>query len=99
MNKIIKGAVIISAATLFLVSCNNNNPRKRGIEAGKAACECYKLEDFEAVDSCMKRIEQENAEYLNDTAYINAMEEQFIRYITEGVNDIVKQEVVTENEQ
>lgn len=90
MNKAFKITIAIAAMGLFCVSCTNNNPRSRGIEAGKKACECYKLEDFKTVDSCLKVIEQENTEFLNDTAYTNAMEEELIRCVTEGVTDIAK---------
>ena len=38
MSKTIKKISILSAAIFFLISCNGNNPRNRGIEAGKAAC-------------------------------------------------------------
>ncbi len=87
MNKTIKFLFAISFASLILSSCNNGNPRKRGIEAGRTACECYKLEDFETVDSCLKKIEVENAEFLADTAYTNAMEEQLIRCVSDGVGN------------
>lgn len=87
MNKIVRTLLTLTAATIILSSCGNGNPRNRGIEAGKAACQCYNLEDFEAVDSCIKKIEQENAEFLNDTAYTNAMEEQILRCLTDGVID------------
>lgn len=90
MNKIVKTLLLISAATVILSSCGNGNPRKRGTEAGKAACQCYKLDDFESIDSCLKTIEQENAEFLNDTAYTNAMEEQILRCLADGVIDFTK---------
>lgn len=90
MNKALAIIATISMVGLFCISCGNNNPRNRGIEAGKKACQCYNLENFEAVDSCLKLIENENADFLDDTAYTNAMEEQLIRCVSEGVIDIVK---------
>lgn len=90
MNKSLKTILALSAAALFFSSCTGGTPRVRGTEAGEAACQCYKLGEFEAVDSCLKVIEQDNAEFLNDTAYTNAMEEQILRCVTDDVIDIVK---------
>lgn len=90
MNKVIKAIVCLSISVIFLSSCSGGSPRNRGIEAGKAACECYKLEDFESIESCLKTIEQENAEFLNDSAYTNAMEEQLLRCVSDGVIDFAQ---------
>ena len=90
MNKAIRVFLCLSVSTILLSACSGNNPRNRGIEAGKAACKCYNLEGFEAVDSCLKEIERNNAEFLNDTAYTNAMEEQLILCVADGVIDITK---------
>ena len=90
MNKALRITLSIAVMGLLFASCGNNNPRNRGIEAGKAACKCYQLEGFEAVESCLKEIERNNAEFLDDTAYTNAMEEEMIRCANEGVIDIVK---------
>lgn len=90
MNKALRITLGISLLGLLCTACGGNNPRNRGIEAGKAACKCYQLEGFEAVESCLKEIERNNAEFLDDTAYTNAMEEEMIRCANEGVIDIVK---------
>ncbi|MBP5548520.1 MAG: hypothetical protein J6X58_06500 [Bacteroidales bacterium] len=90
MNKAIKNIAILSLALLFASSCGKGDPRKKGIDAGKAACECYKLDGLEAVEGCLKKIENDNQEFLNDTAYCNAMEEQLLKCVSDGVIDIVK---------
>lgn len=81
---------LLSLTAFILASCNGGDPKSKGTEAGKEACKCYQLDNFEAVDSCLKKIEHENSDFLNDTAYINAMEEQMLRCASEGVIDIVK---------
>lgn len=91
---------LLSLTAIILASCNGGDPKSKGTEAGKEACKCYQLDNFEAVDSCLKKIEHENSDFLNDTAYINAMEEQMLRCASEGVIDIVKpiKETAKDNE-
>lgn len=88
MNKIIKCLFLISVTTMLCVACNSGNPHKRGVAAGKEACECYQLNSLDSVMNCLDRIDNENKEYLNDTAYTNAMEEQMLQCISDGIIDI-----------
>ena len=88
MNKRIKQTVIFSCALFLLASCGKGDPRKNGTAAGKAACQCYKLENAEAVNKCLSDIEKKYQDFLTDTAYINASEEQLLKCITDGVIDI-----------
>lgn len=90
MSKLFKIIFALLCASLSLASCRSSDPHKRGIEAGKAACECFQLEGYEAVESCLHEIEKENHDFINDTAYINAMEVQMLQCIADGVVDIVK---------
>lgn len=89
MNKIFKYTIAALSVVFFCTSCGKGDPRKNGIEAGKAQCECYKLEGAEAVDNCLSEIEKKYVDFQTDTAFINAMEEQMINCITDGVVDIV----------
>ncbi len=89
MNKRIRTTVIFSCALFLLASCSKGDPRKNGIEAGKAACQCYKLENAEDVSKCLSDIERKYQDFLTDTAYINASEEQQLKCISDGVIDIV----------
>lgn len=79
--------LILPAIALLMISCSGGTPRERGKEAGKQACECYKLETFDETSACLNEIEKENADFVNDTAYINAMEEQLILCVADGVLD------------
>ncbi|MBO4307186.1 MAG: hypothetical protein J5848_02605 [Bacteroidales bacterium] len=88
MNKTVKTAIIISVALIACCSCSKGDPRKRGVEAGKAACECYKLNDSKEIESCLSKIENENQEILTDSAYLNAVDEQLLQCISDGVIDI-----------
>lgn len=90
MNKRITIATALFMTALVLNGCGNKDPHKKGIEAGKAACECYKLDTAEEVEKCLDQIEKSNQELLTDTAYINAVETQLLECITDGVIDIVK---------
>ena len=88
-----KTAKSISVSVLILfaaVSCNNRNPRECGYEAGKAACECYKIEDPEEREACLDIIDSTYCDFLDDTAFTTAVEKATIECLTEGVNDIVK---------
>lgn len=88
-----KSITLILSAVLFLffcISCNNGNPRTKGLAAGKEACQCYKLEGLEEVSACLDKIELENKEYLSDTAFTNAMESMMLQCVSDGVIDIVK---------
>ncbi|MBQ7062888.1 MAG: hypothetical protein IJM88_06335 [Bacteroidales bacterium] len=77
-------------AVLLCCACANKDPHRRGVEAGKAACQCYQLEGLEAVSRCLDEIDKENTPYLYDTAYTNAMEAQLLNCITTGVIDAEK---------
>lgn len=90
MNKRLTIVATLMAALTLTTACSNRDPHRRGIEAGKAACECYKLEGLEAVQKCLDQIEKDNQELLTDTAYINAIESQLLECITDGVIDIEK---------
>jgi hypothetical protein len=89
MNKSVK-FIIAVCGVLTMVSCGSNDPYKKGVAAGKAACECYKMEGLEAVEQCIAKIERENQEFLNDSIYISACEEQMLNCITQGVIDADK---------
>ncbi len=89
MNKAITTSLIIGA-TILCLSCSGKGPREEGLKAGKAACECYKLEGHEAVEACLNQIENEYKELMSDTAFINAMEETTLQCVSDGVIDIVK---------
>ena len=80
----------IAVVGLMCTSCGNKDPHKKGDAAGIAACECYRLEDADAVNACLDKIEKENQEYLTDTAFTNAMEARLLECISQGVLDIVK---------
>ncbi|MBP5189588.1 MAG: hypothetical protein J6031_01580 [Bacteroidales bacterium] len=90
MNKRLILIAAFFCVAMVLEGCSNKDPHRRGIEAGKAACECYKLDDAEAVENCLNEIEIANQELLTDTAYTNAVESQLLECITDGVIDIVK---------
>ena len=90
MNKRFRIAAIILCTLMVVTGCGSKDPHKRGVEAGKAACECYKLEGMDAVNDCLNRIEKENQELLTDTAYTNAVEAQLLECITDGVIDMDK---------
>ena len=90
MNKYFKLFPAAFVAVLLFVSCNSNNPHRRGIVAGQEACQCYQLHGLDSVVSCLDRIDRENHEFLNDTAYTNAMEQQMLECISDGVIDITK---------
>jgi len=90
MNKRLIVVATLMAALTLTTSCSNRDPHRRGVEAGKAACECYKLEGLDAVEKCLNDIERANQELLTDTAYTNAVEAQMLECITDGVIDIVK---------
>lgn len=101
-NKLVSTALI---ATLLCCACNNKDPHRRGVEAGKAACQCYQLEGLEAVSRCLDEIDKENTPFLYDTAYTNAMEAQLLNCISTGVidaekpiKDIVKEVQTTEEQ-
>lgn len=81
---------MLSLAVLLLSSCNDSKPHRRGVAAGKAACECYQLGSLDSVISCLDKIDKDNEEFLNDTAYTNAMEQQMLECISEGIIDISK---------
>ena len=89
MNKAITTSLIIGA-TILCLSCSGKGPREEGLKAGKAACECYKLEGHEAVEACLNQVENEYKEFMSDTAFVNAMEETTIQCVSDGVIDIVK---------
>ena len=78
MNKTFRTIGCIAVMAIVTLSCSSKDPAKKGMEAGKAACECYNLEDGEAVENCIQNIEKEYAELLNDTAFTNAMEQQLL---------------------
>lgn len=80
-------AFVLSA---ILGGCGRNNPHQRGIEAGRAACECYKIDDAVEREACLDKIDSIYHDMLGDTAFTNAVEEVTIKCLTEGVNDIVK---------
>ena len=90
MNKRFAITVTLLGTCAVLAGCGNSDPRHKGTEAGKAACECYKLEGLEAVEECLDKIERDNQEFLTDTAYTNAVEAQLFECITEGIIDIDK---------
>ena len=90
MNKQLATAVTLIGICAVLAGCGNSDPRRKGTAAGKAACECYKLEGLEAVEECLDKIERDNQAFLTDTAYTNAVEAQLLECITEGVIDIDK---------
>ena len=90
MNKALKTAATLLAATLLCIACNGKDPHSRGVAAGKAACDCYKLDGLEAIEACLNEIEANNQEFLTDTAYLNACEQQLLECITDGVVDIDK---------
>lgn len=83
-------SVGLVAVTLLLCSCGSKDPHRRGVEAGKAACQCYQLEGLEAVSRCLDEIDKENTPFLYDTAYTNAMEQQLLNCISSGVIDAEK---------
>lgn len=90
MNKKITIVFSLLAVMVLASGCNNKDPQRKGTEAGKAMCECYKLNSQEEIEKCLQKIENENQEYLTDTSYLNAVEGQLLECITEGVTDIVK---------
>jgi hypothetical protein len=90
MNKRFMIATVLFGALMLTTACKGGDPHSKGVEAGKAACECYKLDGLEAVEKCLDKIERENQEFLTDTAYTNAVEAQLLECITDGVIDIVK---------
>ena len=90
MNNTTLKIATVAAIALTLTSCGSGSPRNRGTEDGKKACQCYKLDDPDAVEKCLSEIEQNNVEFKNDTAYTNAMEEQLLRCVADGIVDIVK---------
>lgn len=90
MNKRFTIAMAMLCTLLVTIGCGSKDPHKRGLEAGKAACDCYKLEGLDAVNSCLDNIEKDNQELLTDTAYINAVEAQLLECITDGIIDIEK---------
>lgn len=88
MNNRVKLILMASFLVLAVASCKSGDPHRRGIAAGKEACECYKLSGIDTVLACLDRIDAENKEYQNDTAYTNAMEQQMLNCLSEGVVDI-----------
>ena len=90
MNKFFKCLFLFAGVGLLFTACHSNDPHKRGVAAGKEACECYQLNSLDSVMSCLDMIDKENQEYLNDTAYINTMEKQMLDCISEGIIDIAK---------
>lgn len=90
MNKRLTSGLAILAVLALTIGCSNKDPQRKGTEAGKAMCECYKLGSADEVEACLDKIEKENQEYLTDTSYLNAVESQLLQCITEGVTDIVK---------
>ena len=98
MNPLYKIAIGTTVAALLCCSCANKDPHRRGVEAGKAACQCYQLEGLEAVSRCLDEIDKENTPFLYDTAYTNAMEAQLLNCISTGVIDAEKpiKDIVTE---
>lgn len=90
MNKRFTLASALLALLAATSACTGKDPQRKGNEAGKAMCECYKLESSDEVETCLNKIESENQEYLTDTSYQNAVESQLLKCITEGVFDIVK---------
>ena len=90
MNKRLTLGMALVALLAVTVGCSNKDPQRKGLEAGKAMCECYKLESPDEVDACLNKIAKENQEYLTDTSYLNAVEGQLLECITEGITDIVK---------
>lgn len=90
MTKKVATTLALFCAALVLTGCGSNDPHRRGVEAGKAACECYKLEGLEAVENCLNKIEKDNQELLTDKAYTDAVEQQLFECITDGVIDIAK---------
>ncbi len=82
--------VLFFVNLLFLAACSSGDPHKHGVAAGKAACECYKLENLDAIDACLDKIEKENSEFLTDTAYTNAVENEILDCITLGISDIIQ---------
>lgn len=82
------GALTVMA--LFaLSSCGGGDPYRLGTEAGKAACKCYQIKDFDEQHECITEIEREYREWLEDTAFLRAMEVQTLNCIGDGVLDIV----------
>lgn len=90
MNKTVRTIIPILCLLLLCSACDTKDPHKKGIAAGKAACECYKLEGLEAVEACLEKIEQQNQEFLTDTAYLSACEQQMLECITDGITDADK---------
>ncbi len=90
MNKRFTLALALLALLAATSACTGKDPQRKGNEAGKAMCECYKLESSDKVEACLNKIESENQEYLTDTSYQNAVESQLLKCITEGVFDIAK---------
>ena len=90
MNKSLSTILVLFCLTLLLAACSNKDPRKKGVAAGKAACQCYQLNDSTAIQNCLKDIEKENTPFLYDTIYINAMENELLNCISEGVIDFSK---------
>lgn len=90
MNKRLTYGLTLLAALTIATGCSNKDPQRKGTEAGKAMCECYKLSSSDEVEACLDKIEKEHQEYITDTAYLNAVESQLLQCITDGVMDIVK---------
>ena len=60
MNKRFTLALALLALLAATSACTGKDPQRKGNEAGKAMCECYKLESSDEVEACLNKIESEN---------------------------------------